>query len=91
MLSRQIFKRCFASGQGKRVGFIGLGNMGNPMTKNLVKNGYTVKGFDLDADKLKAAGENGVLAASSLADASKNVDYVVTCLPRSKNVEKVLY
>ena len=31
---------------GKRVGFIGLGNMGLPMASNLVKAGFHVKGFD---------------------------------------------
>ena len=34
----------------KKIGFIGLGNMGLPMSKNLVKSGYTVYGVDLNKE-----------------------------------------
>ena len=42
----------------KKVGFIGLGNMGLPMASNLVKAGFTVKGFDLCDKTLKEAYEH---------------------------------
>ena len=54
MLSK-IIARQFSSAAGKRVGVIGLGNMGGPMAGNLVKNGWTVKGFDLSDKSLEAA------------------------------------
>lgn len=60
------------------------------MSKNLVKNGFVVNGFDLNEDSLIKAEQNGVIAASSVAEAVKNVDYVVTCLPRTNDVEKIL-
>ena len=41
----------------KKVGFIGLGNMGLPMAKNLVKNGFDVKGFDVLAPMASRAKE----------------------------------
>jgi 3-hydroxyisobutyrate dehydrogenase len=34
-----------------KVGFVGLGNMGLPMAKNLVKNGHQVFGFDVDTSR----------------------------------------
>jgi len=39
------------------VGFIGLGNMGLPMTGNLVKKGFVVKAFDINAQTLEKCGE----------------------------------
>ncbi len=72
-----------------RIGFIGLGNMGGPMAGNLVKQGHSVKGFDLVADFLKRAGERGVSAAASAADAVKDVDIVVTMLPAGRHVLEV--
>ena len=68
------------------IGFIGLGNMGTPMAGNLVKNGHSVKGFDLSPENLAAAVKRGVVAANSTADAVANVDVVVTMLPAGKHV-----
>jgi 3-hydroxyisobutyrate dehydrogenase len=71
------------------IGFIGLGNMGGPMAANLVKAGFTVKGFDL-VDELKdAAGKAGVAIASSGPDAVAGADIVVTMLPAGKHVVAV--
>lgn len=68
------------------IAFIGLGNMGGPMAANLVKAGHEVRGFDLSAEILKAAEENGVTAASSLAEAAEGADVVVTMLPKGEHV-----
>ncbi|MFC3163849.1 3-hydroxyisobutyrate dehydrogenase [Ciceribacter thiooxidans] len=68
------------------IAFIGLGNMGGPMAANLVKAGHQVRGFDLSAEILKAAEENGVTAASSLAEAVEGADVVVTMLPKGEHV-----
>ena len=51
------------------IGWIGLGNMGGPMTANLVKAGHEVRGFDLTPQALATAAANGVTPASSIADA----------------------
>jgi len=68
------------------IGFIGLGNMGLPMTGNLVKAGHTVKGFDIVAANVDEAVRLGATAASSVEDAAAGVDAVVTMLPAGKHV-----
>lgn len=63
------------------IGFIGLGNMGLPMAKNLVKAGHAVKAFDTVSDACIAASETGMTATSTAAEAASNVDFVITMLP----------
>ena len=71
------------------IAFIGLGNMGNPMAANLVKAGHAVRGFDLVADNMATAKENGVTAAASAAEAVADADVVITMLPAGKHVLSV--
>jgi 3-hydroxyisobutyrate dehydrogenase len=59
-----------------KIGFIGLGNMGAPMAKNLVAAGHDVTGHDIHA-----AMPDGVVAAISAAGAAKDADVVITMLP----------
>ncbi len=68
-----------------KIGFIGLGLMGNPMAANLVKAGHVVAGFDLSAVNLQKAGATGVGIAKSAADAVADADVVVTMLPAGKD------
>lgn len=68
------------------IGFIGVGNMGGPMAKNLVDAGHTVKAFDLSGQALSRAVANGCAQASSLADAASGVEVVVTMLPAGEHV-----
>lgn len=71
------------------IGFIGLGNMGGPMARNLIKAGHALKVFDLSAsavDRLVAEGATGVSAASA---AACDVDFVVTMLPAGEHVRSV--
>ena len=70
------------------IGFIGLGNMGGPMARNLVKAGHTVAGFDLLKANLDAA--TGVKPAGSAAAAASGADVVVTMLPAGTHVRDVL-
>lgn len=55
-----VTQRAFSVGAGKSVGFIGLGCMGLPMSLNLKKNGYTVKGYDLMQEARNSANEAGI-------------------------------
>lgn len=71
------------------IAFIGLGNMGNPMAANLVKAGHAVSGFDLIADNLATATQNGVAVAASAAAAIEGADVVITMLPAGKHVLSV--
>ena len=64
--------------------------MGLNMAGNLVKNGFEVKGFDLSDATLKKAEEMGVSPSTKISDVSTNVDYIVTSLPRTQDVEVVL-
>jgi 3-hydroxyisobutyrate dehydrogenase len=71
-----------------RIGFIGVGTMGLPMATNLVKKGFTVTAFDLNADAVKAAAAAGMTAAASAAEAVAGAEVVITMLPSSSHVEK---
>ena len=84
----RLFQTSKAANQ--KVAFLGLGNMGIPMTRNLVKSGYDVTGFDLSQESLIKAEEVGVNPASSISEAVKDVDFVITCLPRTHDVQKAL-
>src|SRR5262245_55397982 len=72
-----------------RIGFIGVGTMGLPMAKNLVKKGFTVVAYDLNQDAVKAATAAGMTAAATAAEAVATADLVVTMLPSSPHVEAV--
>lgn len=63
-----------------RIGFIGLGNMGAPMAANAVKAGHTVRGFDVSPARCEIAAKDGVVIASSVADAAKGADVFITML-----------
>ncbi|WP_109311594.1 3-hydroxyisobutyrate dehydrogenase [Ruegeria sp. AU67] len=67
-----------------KIGFIGLGNMGNPMAANLAKAGHDVSGFDM-ADVTVP----GVTMASSGPEAAADADIVVTMLPNGQILRAV--
>ncbi|CUH41376.1 3-hydroxyisobutyrate dehydrogenase [Ruegeria atlantica] len=67
-----------------KIGFIGLGNMGNPMAANLAKAGHDVSGFDM-ADVTVP----GVTMASSGPEAATDADIVVTMLPNGQILRAV--
>ena len=71
------------------IGWIGLGNMGRPMTANLVKAGHTVKGFDVVPEAVTAAAEAGVTPVGSIAEAVTDVDIVFTMLPKGEHARTV--
>ena len=59
-----------------KIGFIGLGNMGGPMARNLAAAGHEVVGFDLSAPM-----PEGVTAAATAAAAASGADVVISMLP----------
>ena len=67
------------------IGWVGLGNMGRPMTANLVKAGHTVNGFDLVPEAVEAAAKNGVNPVNSIAEAVAGADIVFTMLPKGEH------
>lgn len=72
------------------VGFVGIGNMGNPMARNLIKAGWKVTVYDADAAKARDfAQTQGAGAASSLAELGGRSDVVITMLPDGHVVRRV--
>ena len=71
------------------IAFIGLGNMGGPMARNLVKAGHGVVGFDVAAAALEAAKADGVEPAESAAEAAGRAPTVITMLPAGDHVREV--
>ncbi|MDR1278126.1 MAG: 2-hydroxy-3-oxopropionate reductase [Treponema sp.] len=71
------------------IGFIGLGIMGRPMSKNLIKAGYKLAVYDKFAkfDDLVALGAEG---ASSNKEAASKSDVVITMLPNSPHVKEAI-
>lgn len=72
-----------------RIAFIGLGNMGGGMAANLVKAGHDVHAFDLSAEALARAKDNGCQTYSSVREAVQGAEAVVSMLPNGAIVESV--
>jgi 3-hydroxyisobutyrate dehydrogenase len=72
-----------------RIGFIGLGNMGGPMARNLIKAGHSLKVFDLSEEAINFVVQSGATEADSVKDAASGVDFVITMLPVGANVREV--
>ena len=73
-----------------KVGFIGVGNMGGPMCRNIIKrSNHQVTVFDLNPASVKTCTDLGGSAAKSIAEATKGADLVMTSLPMPKDVEAV--
>jgi len=72
-----------------RIGFIGVGNMGGPMARNLLKAGHALKAYDLVPVALAQVVEAGALVAASPLDAATDVDAVITMLPAGQHVRAV--
>jgi 3-hydroxyisobutyrate dehydrogenase len=69
-----------------RIGFVGLGNMGGPMARNLVKAGHEVACFDLSAEAVARVAADGARAGSSAAEAARGAEFVITMLPAGTHV-----
>jgi 3-hydroxyisobutyrate dehydrogenase len=75
----------------KKIGFIGVGNMGKPMAANLLKGGFDVTVFDARAETAAAfVAQHGGRAAASLADVARGADAIITMLPNDKVVRSVI-
>ena len=73
-----------------KVGFIGVGNMGGPMCRNIIRNtNHDVTVFDLNPDAIAACTALGATAGTSVAQVAGSCDVVFTSLPMPRNVEEV--
>jgi 3-hydroxyisobutyrate dehydrogenase len=76
--------------QFKTIGFIGLGVMGEPICRNLVrKSGAPVCAFDLAPEPLARLAAEGAGVAASVAEVVDRCDIVFLCLPSAKHVRSV--
>ena len=73
----------------KKVGFIGLGNMGLPMANNILKAGIEVNAFDLSTDAMQKADELGMITKSYASEVIENIDALITMLPNDTAVENI--
>ena len=73
----------------QRVGFIGLGTMGKPMAKNVLKKGFDLVVYDQVAPPVEELAALGAARADSPAAVARATDVVITMLPSSPQVEEV--
>ena len=73
-----------------RVGFIGLGLMGEPMSRNVLKKGFPLTVFDVRYEAIQRLVTAGAKGASSPRAVAEQTDVVLTIVPNSSDVERVL-
>lgn len=74
----------------KKIGFIGLGVMGKPMSKNLIKAGYSLMVYDINPASVSEVVSTGATQGESPALIGAECDIIVTMLPNSPHVEQVI-
>ena len=70
------------------IGFIGAGNMGLPMIKNIIKAGFDVKVFDWNIKVTKKLDKEKIIAVNNLRAIAKS-DFIISMLPNTTDVESV--
>ena len=73
----------------RHIGFIGLGHMGTPMVKNLLKHQHQVKVFDLAPEAATSLAEYGAIPVPSFAELANDAEIIFTMLPTGQDVENV--
>ena len=73
-----------------KIGFIGLGIMGKPMAKNLLKAGYELVVYDVTAAPVDEVVKAGAKAGSSPKDVAAQADLIITMLPNSPHVKEAV-
>jgi len=74
----------------KKIGFIGLGIMGKPMSMNLINAGYPLVAYDIVEGALSELVKHGAQRGISPKDVAENTDIVITMLPNSPDVSEVV-
>ena len=73
------------------VAFIGLGIMGEPMARNLLKGGHIVRAFDVRTSAVEAISSKGAVVATSPANAAVDAEFIFTMLPSGKEVNQAVF
>jgi len=71
-----------------KIGFVGLGHMGNPMCRNLLKHGHTLRVYDVVPELVRKLAGPGCEAAASAQEAARGAEMVITMLPSSPHVRR---
>jgi 2-hydroxy-3-oxopropionate reductase len=74
----------------KKIGFIGLGIMGKPMARNLLKAGYQLIVYDINLDAIKEVVKDGAIEGKSPGDVASRCELIITMLPNSPDVKQVV-
>lgn len=74
----------------EKIGFIGLGAMGGPMSKNLIKRGYELSVYDTVVERMSAVVKEGAKAGKSCKDVAAQADVIITMVPGPQNVRAVI-
>ncbi|MCY4117688.1 MAG: NAD(P)-dependent oxidoreductase [Caldilineaceae bacterium] len=74
----------------ERVGFVGLGIMGQGMARNLLKAGYDVRVWNRTSSRMDPLIEAGAAAGASPADVAANCDIIAVCVSDTPDVEEVI-
>ena len=74
----------------KKIGFIGIGLMGLPMAKNILKSGYNLKVFNRSKNKAKVLKEFGAVITTSIGEVVKDSDVVITMLTDDMAINEVM-
>jgi 3-hydroxyisobutyrate dehydrogenase len=75
----------------EKIGFIGLGAMGQPMSKRLLDAGYQIVVYDIRPEAIAVLGQKGAAAASSVKEVAEKCRKVITIVPNSEAVEQVVF
>jgi 3-hydroxyisobutyrate dehydrogenase-like beta-hydroxyacid dehydrogenase len=75
----------------KKIGFIGLGEMGKWMACNVAQSGFDLTVFDMNPDAVKFLTDRGAKAVASAADLAGRVEWILLSLPNTAVVEEVIF
>lgn len=74
----------------EKIGFIGLGIMGKPMARNLLKAGYQLVVYDINSEAVKELIRDGAKEGKSSGDVASQCEVIITMLPNSPEVKEVV-
>jgi 2-hydroxy-3-oxopropionate reductase len=90
MYQRVVIRKKYQGDKKMKIGFIGLGIMGKPMAKNLLKAGHELVVFDVNKENVDNVCAAGAKAGASSADVASQIPLVITMLPNSPHVKAVV-
>ncbi|MEK6711076.1 MAG: NAD(P)-dependent oxidoreductase [Nitrospinota bacterium] len=73
---------------GERLGFVGLGKMGTPLTRNMLKDGHEVAGYDIDPERMRQLQEAGGAPCESAREVAERSDITFTMLLKPEHIEE---